>query len=118
MTKLIALTNDETPNDFDWFATRGLFEPIAESILQRIEDGALREKMRAQKVSGYIFVEHLPPEVRHKILVALRDELPEFVDTVLYPPPLDEKNLDPIFVERAKSLARMAAKRLERDASD
>ncbi|MFJ7900563.1 hypothetical protein ACIQ6V_08710 [Streptomyces sp. NPDC096198] len=115
MSKLVSLS--EESHDFDWFATGGLFAWVADFLMARVEDPEVREEMRRDALSGYLYVGDLPEAARAQALRALREELIPAVDEELYPRPLGE---DALFAARVKTLAVLAwelARRTARDPS-
>jgi hypothetical protein len=106
VTKLVSLSEDSP--DYNWFATTGLFNWVADFLRARIEDPVVREKLRRDALSGYLFVGDLPEPAREQALRALREDLIPAVDTQLYPRPLDSRNNEPLFAARVKTLAVLA----------
>jgi hypothetical protein len=102
VTKLVSLSEDSP--DYDWFATTGLFNWVADFLRARIEDPAVCEQLRRDALSGYLFVGNLPEPAREQALRALREDLIPAVDTQLHPRPLDSRNKEPLFAARAKTL--------------
>ncbi|MFC5910048.1 hypothetical protein [Streptacidiphilus monticola] len=105
MTKLIALSED--PGHV-WFGTSGLFDWAADFLLSRVTDPDLREKLRRDAASGYLYLDTVPGPERERLLRALREELPAAVDRDLYPRPLNLREQEPLMAARLKTLTAMA----------
>ncbi|MGW3630293.1 hypothetical protein ACWD7F_09045 [Streptomyces sp. NPDC005122] len=82
-------------------------------------DEHAKRDVTADAASGYLFIGDLPEPDQTNVLVALRDEFPGHVDSVVYPPDVTSRMDDKeTFVTRAKSLAQMASRSIAlRDAS-
>jgi hypothetical protein len=105
VSKLIALSADPAHT---WFATGGLFDWAADFLLARVSDPRLREELRRDAASGYLYLDTVPEDERVPLLRALREELPAAVDRDLYPRPLDLREQQPLMAARVKSLAALA----------
>jgi hypothetical protein len=111
MTKLVSFPSGGEGEDLDWFATAALFGDAAAFILRQVTDERAKRDVAAGAVSGYVFIGDLPEPDQTNVLTALRDEFPDHVDSVIYPPDVTARMDDTeIFVARAKSLARMASR--------
>ncbi|MDF2260200.1 hypothetical protein [Streptantibioticus ferralitis] len=114
MTKIISLADDDATPEMNWFATSWLFERIADFVLERVDDERIREDLKRDVLSGYLFIRGIPEPFQERVLKALRDDLPKFVDDVIYPPSVTVNMDNPQeFIDRAKSLSSMAARRLD-----
>ncbi|WP_051939792.1 hypothetical protein [Phaeacidiphilus oryzae] len=112
MTMLISLSEDD--HDHNWFATSTLFRWAADFVLARIDDPKLVEELGWEVVCGYLYVGQMAEPHRSRVLLALRDELPEVVDRSLYPAPVAPQHRP--FAARAKRLSELARDlRLEPD---
>ncbi|MGW4909506.1 SMI1/KNR4 family protein [Streptomyces sp. NPDC004270] len=115
MTKLVSLPSSGPGEDLDWFATSALFEDVAAFVLRHVADDQAKRDLAAAVASGYMFIGELPEPDRTNVLTALRDTFPAHVDSEIYPPRVTARMDTPeIFVARAKSLARLAARSLAR----
>ncbi|MFR9795098.1 hypothetical protein ACL02U_04200 [Streptomyces sp. MS06] len=113
MSKVVSLPGGEEPEGLNWFATGALFTEVAQFILQHVRDEHARAEVFGEIQSGCIFVGDLPEPELAVVLTALRDELPSFVDSVIYPPRAALAMDHPeIFIARAKSLAVLAGRSL------
>ncbi|MFE2585783.1 hypothetical protein [Streptomyces sp. NPDC059378] len=111
MTKLVSFPSGEEGGDLDWFATAALFDDVAAFILRHVADDQAKRDVTAGAASGYVFIGDLPEPDQTNVLTALRDEFPDHVDSVIYPPDVVSSMDDvEIFVARAKSLAQLARK--------
>lgn len=106
MSKLISLS--EEGHAYDWFAGSFLFGWVVEFLRARVDDEEVRERMRWDALSGYLFVAALPEPARGQVFQALREELVAAVDADLYAPPLDVSSNEHVFAARVKRLASMA----------
>ncbi|MGW2812677.1 hypothetical protein [Streptomyces sp. NPDC001415] len=111
MSKLVALPGGGAAHDLNWFATGGLFDEVAAFIRQHVRDERARQAVTAQATSGHLFLADLPEPVLTDVLRALRDELPAYVNEVIYPPDTaSAMDYPEIFIARAKSLAHLAGR--------
>ncbi|MEV0262283.1 hypothetical protein AB0I49_13160 [Streptomyces sp. NPDC050617] len=109
MSKLVSLPGPEATETLNWFATGGLFDDVAAFILQHIRDERAKQEVTAGAASGHLFLGDLPESVLQDVLLALRDELPGYVNSAIYPPSrTSAMDYPEIFIARAKSLAHMA----------
>lgn len=116
MSKLVSLS--EESHDYNWFATGALFGWVTDFLMSKVEDPGVREEMRRDALSGYLYVGDLPGPSREQALRALREELIPAVDKELYPRPLDAKHQDALFAARVKTLAVLAWELSRRTARD
>ncbi|MEV8529614.1 hypothetical protein AB0451_36820 [Streptomyces sp. NPDC052000] len=109
MSKLVVLPGEGTGNDLSWSATNALFDDVVVFIRRRVRDQRAAETVTTQAASGYLFLAELPEPVLTEVLTALRDDLPAYVNEVIYPPEATcEMDYPDTFIARAKFLAYLA----------
>ncbi|WP_331445615.1 hypothetical protein [Streptomyces xanthochromogenes] len=109
MSKLVVLPGEGVGNDLNWSATSALFDDIVAFIHRRVRDERAAETVTTQAASGCLFLAELPERVLAEILTGLRDDLPAYVNEVIYPPAATlAMDYPEIFIARAKSLACLA----------
>ncbi|MCX3063060.1 hypothetical protein [Streptomyces beihaiensis] len=109
MSKIVSLPGWGVAEDLNWFATSGLFDDVVTFILARVPDKNAAQWLTEDALSGYLFLGDLQEPALSNVLLALRDQFPGYVDSVIYPADVTfTMDYPEIFVARAKSLARMA----------